>query len=360
MKKYFGLIFFGVVSAAAFAGKPHYSYLRTIDLGTTASGSWRATAAAADSDGKIYITDNTVDEIGYLDPLTANVPADVTTVYDADIVGQPADPFGGSSFMGIAVDDNGTIFASGCNETNGPTTTHLLKSVKSGSSWTNTYVTGITGPNGGCDATGNGIIGLGNVTNGAVSAYAVSGSLALALGSPEPAGGVPDVIKVVADTTNLKGYQSIVTDNLAGRVDVYNSIAPYEPAANPLINPSVSSFLKNTANLHYQQISLNKTDRALCVSVNRGTSPGGNTFELYDLSESGKGLTAYQTINGTEFPDGVKGGLPFGSDIICYASAFFKVGSEKYLFLGVAQGGTVFEAYVFKQDNAGVEDWGIY
>lgn len=357
-----------LLSQVAFAAPKTYTYLRTIDFGTTASGIFRPTVATSDARGWIYAANNRSDAIAYFDPLTVESHADPNfkTVYDTET---PSDPFGPHSFSGITVDPSGDVFASGVNGPGGaPDATVLYRATPDNAanptSWDQSFLHMPAGAFGGCTAVGDNQLVMPVWGTGALQFFTVSGnSVTAAAGAPVAGPGEANAPSATADIVNNRIFITTTQDNQTGKVYKYTSNGTkagtsYSATNNPVQTSEASSYTMfdevGVAALRYRSVAVNSASGILCASRNRGTAaPEGNQFELYDLSSNS--TTPYQIINGADTPEGLY------VDNVAYGATFFSQGGINYLFVSVNNTFNSGHAHIYKEGpTASVNDWTLY
>lgn len=355
-----------LLSQVAIAAPKTYTYVRTIDFGTTESGIFRATVATADARGWIYAANNRTDGIAYFDPLTVESHNDPNfkVVYDTS---NPTDPFGPHSFSGMTVDPSGDLYVSGVNGPSGaPNTTVLYRATPDNaanpSSWNQEFLNVPGGAYGGCTAVANDQLVMPEWNTGGLQFFTVSGSTVTPAAGAAVAGpNEGNAPSATADLANNRIFITTAQDGQTGKVYKFTSNGTkagtsYSATNNPVQTSEASSFtmFDISAALRYRSVAVNSASQILCVARNRGTaSTGGNQFELYDLQSNSS--TPYQIINGTGTPEGA-----YAANI-AYGSAFFNQGGINYLFVSVNSGSASGHAHIYKEGaNASVSDWTLY
>jgi hypothetical protein len=360
-------------SGLASASPTTYSYLKTIDFGTTVSGSLRVTCATPDANGDIYFTDNGDDGIYHMNPLTATDLNNVDLIFNYHTA---SDGFGPSSFQGITVATGGDtftgadLFASGVDSTSNPTAGVLARiHPVDGTTWTVSFLSGLNKASGGCTAVGPNTLAISSYNDGGLDFYTVDtlNNTATQIGSTVQGGGSGEAITVKADLLHSKVYMSLVGEpNTQGIANVFDlggtptaPTATYSSGANPLIAGRLTTFLPSASITHYQQVSVKPADQVVAMAINPGDNadPGqGNGLGLYDVSAGGTNLQPFQVI--TEENSG--GAVSTARPVVGHT--FFTKNGTDYLLVYFADSGTAYSGsvYIYQKAASDVIDWTVY
>ena len=357
LKRFLFSSLLGMAVLPAFAGQPDFDFVKALVIPSTPPNFYpRMTAATADSTGGVYFVENVNDYIHYMaDPLTASVGTDTILVGSGDSFA-----FSSGSWMGITIDSNNTVFASG----SGTNRSGLMRIINSGGNVTTTSISlpstfssgaGFTRL-GGCSAVGPNKLVIPGYTDGKLYFFTVAGNSATLDATVNAPAGYAGVSSC-ALFANGKIYMSnAVSSTSNGGIYAWTSDGTPTNTKNPvqLVAP-ISG--QSSSNSLYCSLSYNATFNVLAINEGHNAADKQG-WAMYDVSQTAAPWTSYKFLNGSEA--GAPGSLAPGDAAMGHV--FFKKGSDEYFMTSNEDATPIARQFwIYKlKPGAAVSDWSVY